>query len=135
MAVDLPPQLQDQLGQLQNLQQQLQVTSQQRAQLEFQIKEAERALEELANVAENAPVYRSVGGLLVKTEGKAAVEKRLKDDKEALDVRLGAYQKQEGRLKEKATELQSKLQAALKNLPAFQGAPTSGSAAPKKGGK
>lgn len=122
MAVDLPPQLQDQLGQLQNLQQQLQVTSQQRAQLEFQMKEAERALEELATVGDDAPVYRSVGGLLVKTEGKQAVEKRLKDDKEALEVRLGAYQKQETRIKEKATELQTKLQAALKNLPAFQGA-------------
>ena len=121
MAVELPPQLQDQLQQLQNLQQQLQATSQQRGQIEFQIREAERALEELQNVADNAPVYRSVGGLLVKTEGKAAVEKRLKDDKETLDVRLAAYQKNEGRLKEKATELQSKLQAALKNLPAFQG--------------
>lgn len=135
MAVDLPPQLQDQLGQLQNLQQQLQVTSQQRAQLEFQIKEAERALEELVNVADSAPVYRSVGGLLVKTEGKAAVEKRLKDDKEALEVRLGAYQKQEGRLKEKATELQSRLQAALKNLPAFPGGAGASAVAPKKGGK
>lgn len=123
MAVELPPQLQDQLQQLQNLQQQLQVTSQQRGQIEFQIREAERALEELQTVADDAPVYRSVGGLLVKTEGKAAVEKRLKDEKETLDVRLAAYQKNEGRLKEKATELQSKLQAALKNLPAFQGGP------------
>lgn len=130
MAVELPPQLQDQLQQLQNLQQQLQVTSQQRGQIEFQMREAERALEELQTVADDAPVYRSVGGLLVKTEGKPAVEKRLKDEKETLDVRLAAYQKNEGRLKEKATELQSKLQAALKNLPAFQGG--SGPAPSKK---
>ena len=125
-SVDLPPQLQDQLGQLQNLQQQLQLTQQQRAQLEFQVKETERALTELENVDDKAPIYRSVGAYLVKTEGKAAVKKRLAEEKETLDVRLGAYQKQEGRLKEKATELQSRLQAALKNLPAFQQPPSSG---------
>lgn len=128
---ELPPQLQDQLQQLQNLQQQLQVTQQQRAQFEFQIREAERALEELQNVADDAPVYRSVGALLVKTDGKAGAEKRLKDEKETLEVRLAAYQKNEGRLKEKATELQSKLQAALKNLPAFQQPPASASPAKK----
>lgn len=131
MAVELPPQLQDQLQQLQNLQQQLQIAQQQRAQIEFQVRESERALEELSNLSDDAPIYRSVGGLLVKTEGKAAVEKRLKDEKETLEVRVAAYQKNEGRLKEKASELQSKLQAALKNLPAFQGA----AAGPKKGGK
>lgn len=127
---ELPQQLQDQLGQLQNLQQQLQVTSQQRAQLEFQVKESERALEELANVDAKAPIYRSVGSLLVLTGGKAEVEKRLKDEKETLEVRLAQYAKQEGRLKEKAQELQVKLQAALKNLP--PPAPSAGAKKPAK---
>lgn len=124
MAVELPPQLQDQLQQLTNLQQQLQVAQQQRAQIEFQVRETERALEELTRVEDGAPVYRSVGALLVRTEGKDAVQKRLKEEKETLEVRLAAYQKQEGRIKEKATELQSKVQAALKNLSALQSGPT-----------
>jgi prefoldin beta subunit len=128
---ELPQQLQDQLGQLQNLQQQLQVTSQQRAQLEFQVKESERALEELVTVDEKAPIYRSVGSLLVRTGGKTEVEKRLKDEKETLEVRLAQYTKQESRLKEKATELQTKLQAALKNLPP----PSSSQGTPKKAPK
>lgn len=123
MAVELPPQLQDQLQQLTNLQQQLQVAQQQRAQIEFQVREAERALEELSRVEDGAPVYRSVGALLVRTEGKAAVQKRLQEEKETLEVRLTGYQKQEGRLKEKATELQSKVQAALKNLSALAPGP------------
>lgn len=127
MAVELPPQLQDQLAQLQNLQQQLQLAVQQRAQLEFQLKESERALEELATLAKDAPVYRSVGSLLVRTAGPDAVQKRLSEDKESLEVRLKAFEKQEGRLKEKATELQSKLQAALKNLSASK--PATGRAA------
>lgn len=116
MATELPPQLQDQLAQLQSLQQQLQLAVQQRAQLEFQLKEAERALEEVARLDAGAPVYRNVGSLLVRTGGRDAVQKALEEEKETLGVRLKGFEKQEGRLKEKATELQSKLQAALKNL-------------------
>lgn len=118
MATDLPPQLQDQLAQLQNLQQQLQVAAQQRQQIEYQVKESQRALEELENVAADTPVYRSVGSLLVKTPGRDAVKKQLADEIETLQVRLKGFEKQEGRIKEKATELQSKLQAAVKNLQA-----------------
>lgn len=116
MATELPQQLQDQLAQLQNLQQQLQLTVQQRAQLEFQLKESDRAAEELGALDASAPVYRNVGRLLVKTAGRDAVQKKLQEDKESTEVRLRALEKQEGRLKERASELQSKLQAALKNL-------------------
>jgi len=116
MAAELPPQLQDQLAQLQTLQQQLAVMVQQRQQLEFQIKDTQRALEELESVEANAPVYRSVGSLLVRTPGREVVKKQLSDEVETLQVRLKGFEKQEGRMKEKATELQSKLQAAVKNL-------------------
>jgi len=116
MAAELPPQLQDQLAQLQTLQQQLTLTVQQRQQIEFQVKDAQRALEELETVAADAPVYRNVGGLLVRTPGREAVKKQVQDDVESLQVRLKGFEKQEARLKEKATELQSKVQAALKNM-------------------
>ncbi len=116
MANELPPQLQDQLAQLQNLQQQLTVTIQQRQQIEFQVKEAQRAIEELERIEEKAPVYRSVGSLLVKTSGRDTVKKQLLEEKESLEVRLRGFEKNEGRLKEKATELQSKVQASVKNL-------------------
>lgn len=116
MATELPQQLQDQLVQLQNLQQQLAVVMQQRQQIEFQVKEAERAIEELAKVAKDTPVYRSVGGLLVRAESPEAARKQLGEEKESLEVRLRGFEKQEGRLKEKGTELQSRVQAALKNL-------------------
>lgn len=123
MATELPPQLQDQLAQLQTLQQQLTVTVQQRQQLEYQSKEAQHALEELEKADEKTPIYRSVGSLLVKTQGRAAVQKQLKDEQETLDVRLKGFEKQEARIKEKVTELQSKLQAALKNLGATSSTP------------
>lgn len=116
MANELPPQLRDQLAQLQNVQSQLQMTLQQRQQIDFQLKEQARAVEELGTVAEETPVYRNVGSLLIKTDGPAAVKKRLEDESETLQIRLKGLEKQEGRLKEKASELQSKVQAAVKNL-------------------
>lgn len=123
MASEIPPQLQDQVAQLQTLQQQLKVALQQRSQMEFQVKESERALEELGSADPETPVYRAVGNLLVKTAGRDDVKKKLEEDLESLKIRLKSFEKQEGRIKEKATELQSKLQAALKNLNLTQPGP------------
>lgn len=118
---DLPPKLQEQLEQLQKLQNQLAVAQQQRQQLEYQVKESERALEELKQVADDAPVYRSVGAILFKTAGKKDVLTKLEEEKESLEIRLRGFQKQESRVKEQAQELQSKLQAALANTQAAAG--------------
>jgi prefoldin beta subunit len=109
----LPPQVRENLEKLQTLQGQMAVTQQQRQQIEFQVREAERAIEELESVAEDAPVYRSVGGVLFRTGGKDEVLSKLRENKESLEVRLRGFEKQEGRLKESVQELQSKLQAAL----------------------
>jgi prefoldin beta subunit len=112
----LPPQLsqqtQQQLQQLQMLNQQLQVTAQQRAQFEAMKAEAEQALGALQALPDDAPVFRSVGSLLVQDTRKAAHE-RLKDDAETLEVRVARMQKQEAALKEQLQALQAKLQAAL----------------------
>jgi prefoldin beta subunit len=112
----LPPHLsqqtQQQLQQLQALNQQLQATMQQRAQYEAMKAESEQALAALEALPDEAPVYRSVGSLLVQDSKKAAHE-RLKDDAETLEVRVARMQKQEAALKEQLTGLQGKIQAAL----------------------
>lgn len=113
MAGNLPPQIQNQLAQLQELQQQAQVVVAQRQQLEAQVREVERTLEELAKVAPDAPIYRSVGSLLVKTADRAALESDLTDQKETMTVRLESAKRQETRLRERVTALQTELQAAL----------------------
>ena len=113
MAGSLPPQIQNQLAQLQELQQQAQVIVSQRQQLEAQVRELERTLEELAKVPQEAPLYRSVGSLLVKTTDRAALEGELADQKETTTVRLESAKRQETRLRERVTALQTELQAAL----------------------
>ncbi len=109
---DLPPQIQNQLQQLQQFQQQLEITIQQRQQIEMRIKDIENALEELEKVDKDAPVFKNVGPLLIKVDGKE-VAKELQDSKESLGVRKGTMEKQEQRLKEKLEEIQAKIQSSI----------------------
>lgn len=113
MAGQLPPQIQNQLAQLQELQQQASVVVQQRQQLELQVRELERTLEELGKVSAGAPLFRSVGSLLVAVSDRAKLESDLKDQQETMTVRLESAKRQESRLRERVTALQTELQAAL----------------------
>ncbi len=110
---DLPPQVQNQLRQLQQFQQQLEITVQQRLQIDVRLRETENALEELNKLEENAPVYKSVGNLIIKAD-KDKLIKELQEEKETLEVRKKTLESQESKLKEKIEELQKKLQEALK---------------------
>lgn len=109
----LPPAIQNQLAQLQELQNQAQIVVQQRQQLELQVRELERTLEELARVEKDAPLYKSVGNLFVRASDREGIERDLTDQKETMTVRLESAKRQETRLRERLTALQTELQAAL----------------------
>lgn len=113
MAGQLPPQIQNQLAQLQELQQQAQVVISQRQQIEAQVRELDRTLEELQKVGKDQPLYRSIGALLTKVADREQLEKDMTDQKETLEVRLESAKRQETRLRERLTALQTELQAAL----------------------
>ena len=113
MAGQLPPQIQNQLAQLQELQQQAQVVIQQRQQLEMQVRELDRTLEELAKLPKDAPLYRSVGSLLLRAPDREGLERDFQDQRETMTVRLESAKRQETRLRERVTALQTELQAAL----------------------
>lgn len=109
----IPQQIQDQIERLQQLQSQLQMIQQQRYQVETRLREIDEALEELEKATEKTPIYKSVGSILIKAEGKETVITELKSNKESLDIRKNTLNKQEGHLREKLTELQSKVQNSL----------------------
>jgi len=64
----LPPQVQERLLRLQQLQQTLQQILTQKQQLELELTEIEQALSEMEKVDDNTVIYKSVGSLLVKAE-------------------------------------------------------------------
>jgi prefoldin beta subunit len=108
----LPPQVQERLLRLQQLQQTLQQILTQKQQLELELTEIEQALSEMENLDNAAVIYKSVGSLLIKAE-KTRVTKELNERKELLNTRVTVLGKQEERVRSQAKELQTKLQRDL----------------------
>ncbi|MHA1130235.1 MAG: prefoldin subunit beta [Candidatus Helarchaeota archaeon] len=109
----LPPQLQDQLMKLQQLQQKVEILMNQRMQLERELRETENALSELENLDnQNAIVYKTVGAILVKAN-KEKLKEELTDRKETLDMRIKTIGRQEERAKKDLDEKRQAVQAAL----------------------
>ncbi|MDQ6667220.1 MAG: prefoldin subunit beta, partial [Thermoproteota archaeon] len=65
---ELPPWLKEQLSRLQQLQQNLQAIMMQKQQVEIEIVETDRALEELKKIGTEDIVYKSAGPLLIKSK-------------------------------------------------------------------
>lgn len=111
--VELPPQVQEQLGRLQQLQQTLQAVSTQKQQLEIEVSETDRALAELEKLTDSSVVYKSVGSLLLKSDRQTLLTE-LKERKDLLGTRITVLGRQEERTKERMKELQEKLQEKLR---------------------
>ena len=109
----LPPQVQQRLLRLQQLQQTLQAVLTQKQQLEFESTEVDQALSELGKLTDDATIYKSIGALLVKSQ-RATVTTELNERKELLNTRIGVLGKQEERLRSQVKELQTKLQQDLR---------------------
>ncbi|MEE8322896.1 MAG: prefoldin subunit beta [Candidatus Bathyarchaeia archaeon] len=108
----LPPQLQEQLVRLQQLQQTYQVIMSQRQQLDREQLEVNRALGELEKMSEKDIVYKSLGAILVKSTRKKLIEE-LTERKELLDMRIKVITKQQSRTEEQLKELQQRVQQRL----------------------
>jgi len=109
---DLPPQVQERLLRLQQLQRSLQTVLTQKQQVELETSETEQALTELDTLTEEAVIYKSIGSLLVKSK-KDKVEADLRERKELLDTRVQVLSKQEERLRTQLNQLQAKLRRDL----------------------
>jgi len=109
----LPPQLQEQLMRLQQLQQTLQSVASQKQQVELELSETDKALAELEKSTDDTPVYKSVGSILVKSNRQTLLTE-LKERKELMATRVTVLGKQEDRTRERLKEIQEKLQERLK---------------------
>jgi prefoldin beta subunit len=110
---ELPPQVQEELIRLQQLQQTLQAVVSQKQQLEMDMTETDRALTEIEKVTGETPVYKSVGSILIKAD-KEALLAELKERKELLNTRVTVLGRQEERTRERIKDIQQKLQDKLR---------------------
>jgi prefoldin beta subunit len=113
--VAIPAKIQNDLKQFQRLQGELQAVAQQRLQFDLKLREATHTLDELKTLAAETTIYRPIGGLLVKAKDKGEVETLLTEEKETLEVRLKAAERQENHLKERYTTMQRELSEALQS--------------------
>ncbi len=113
MADDrLSPEVQQKIQTLQGLGAQLQQIGSQRQQMELMKSESARAKKALEALPEDAPVYRSVGSLMVGDTRTDALA-RLGDEAETMEIRLKRLKEQEDALEGQFNQLQTELQKAL----------------------
>lgn len=120
--MSIPAKLQNDLKQFQRLQQELAVLAQQRAQFDMKLRETNRTVEELKELPEDTPIYRTIGGLLVKAKNKKEVEETLSEEKETLEVRVKAVERQESHLRERYDAMQRQLTEAIQSANLREGA-------------
>lgn len=113
MAEEISPQLQNKISQFQQMQQQIQVLSSQKFQLEAQLRDTERAIGELENTSDDTTIYKSIGALMVRADNKESITKELAEKKETIDIRIKALGRQEKHLVDKYQALQQELTQAL----------------------
>lgn len=110
---EMSPKIQNQIAQFQQLQQQLQAVLGQKYQMEAQLRELDRTIEELNKSSDDTPIYKSVGSLMIKARDKATVLKEIEDDKESIGVRVKTLERQEKYMRERYQSLQEQISKAL----------------------
>jgi prefoldin beta subunit len=115
LAQRLPPELENKLVRLQTLQNQYARVLQERAAVESEIAETQRAIKLIEEAGEDSPVYRMEANILVRVDRNKILQE-LKDKLEILELRLQRLKKQEEELKKQLDalgreirELQAKL--------------------------
>jgi prefoldin beta subunit len=108
----LPPNVQERLLRLQQLQQTLQSILAQKQQVDMEKTEVDQTIAELAKTADDAVIYKAIGSLLVKSE-KTKVNEELNERKSLLDTRATVMARQEERIRSQVKEAQTKLQEDL----------------------
>ena len=108
MAQRLPPELENKIARIQQLQTQYNRIVQERVAVESEVAEINRVLKVLSEV-QDATVYRMVGGILVRVE-RDKVRKELEDRKEILELRLQKLRKQEQEIRKQLEQLTREVQ-------------------------
>lgn len=108
----IPPWLQEQVGRLQQLQQNLQSIMGQKQHLEMEQLETERALEILKKAGDNDAVFKNAGSILIKST-KVNLIAELEEKKELANTRITVLTKQEARVKENLKEAETKIKEML----------------------
>jgi prefoldin beta subunit len=134
---ELPPWVREQVSRLQQLQQNLQAVMMQKQQLEVEMVETDRALQELKKASPDDAIFKNAGSVLIKAK-KEDVIKDLEEKKELSNTRIMVLGKQETRVKENLKEVENKINEMIRGMQSgslSSGAGSTGSAGPRPRGE
>ena len=117
MMDNIPPKVQNQIAQFQQLTQQIQMVTTQKIQFEAQGKELDRTVQELEKAPEDSAVFKNVGTLLVQVKDRPGLVAELTEQKETVEVRVKTLERQDKHLRERHQSLQSQITQALQRGP------------------
>ncbi len=112
MAAEIPPALRNDLERLRQLEDQLQAVLLRKQQYESELRNVDRALNELNKLPQDSKVYRVVGTFLLLTTRDEAIQD-LNQRKELLDLHIQSLVKQENLLRKQISDLEAKVKQAL----------------------
>jgi prefoldin beta subunit len=112
---ELPPWVREQVSRLQQLQQNLQAIMMQKQQLEVEMVETDRGLQELKKTNPDDAIYKNAGSVLIKAK-KEDVLKELEEKKELSNTRIMVLGKQEARVKENLKEVENKINEMIRGM-------------------
>jgi len=98
----------------QNVSTSLQYLTQQKVQMETAFRECEIAIEELEKINPEDVVYKSIGGIMVKSEKNKLLDEK-KSLKVSLEMRIKTLDQKITRTQGEATRIQNSLQSVLQN--------------------
>ena len=102
------------LQNLANLQQTYEIIQQQKNQTESHLRETEFAIEELEKIDAEVSVYKSIGGLLLKSEKNKLLDEK-KSLKVTLEMRSKTLDQKKTRLENQIKTLSNSIQTDLQN--------------------
>lgn len=116
MSEEIPAWLKERLARFEETQRNLQSVQIQKRQVELEINDIEHALNELKKTGAEDSVYRFSGQILIKVN-KDELLKELEEKLELDKTRTTILARQEEKLKQSLSEIQSKISGALSNQP------------------
>ena len=110
----LPPWITEQILRLQQIQQNLQAIMMKKQQIEQEIAETDRILEEIKKIDGDNKVYKRYNNLLIKSKREDILEE-FKEKKVTLNTRMLVVEKQESRVNDNLKEVENKI-TKMRNL-------------------
>ena len=104
----LPPWIREQISRLQQIQQNLQAIMMKKQQIEQEIAETDRILEEIKKIDGDNKVYKRYDNLLIKSK-REDILKEFKEKKVTLNTRMLVVEKQESRVNDNLKEVENKI--------------------------